>query len=45
MIGLMIEQFKAELRWLGRVEREGKKRGRAKHPTYVSGELEANKKN
>jgi DNA-binding PadR family transcriptional regulator len=38
MIGLMIEQFKAELRWLEKVEREGKKRGRAKHPSYAKGE-------
>ena len=35
MIGLMIEQFKAELKWLGRIEQEGKKRGRAMHPSYV----------
>jgi DNA-binding PadR family transcriptional regulator len=36
MIGLMIEEFKAELRWLGKVEREVKKRGRAKHPSYAA---------
>jgi DNA-binding PadR family transcriptional regulator len=32
MVSLMIEQFKTELRWLERVAREMKKRGRAKHP-------------
>ena len=38
MLGLMIEQFKAELLWLGKIEREEKKRGRAKHPSYAGGE-------
>jgi DNA-binding PadR family transcriptional regulator len=35
MVSLMIEQFKTELRWLKRVAREMKKRGRAKHPDYA----------
>jgi DNA-binding PadR family transcriptional regulator len=35
MVSLMIEQFKTELRWLKRVSRETKKRGRAKHPEYA----------
>ena len=35
MVSLMIEQFKTELRWLKRVAREMKKRGRAKHPEYA----------
>ena len=34
MVSLMIEQFNTELRWLKRVAREVKKRGRAKHPDY-----------
>ena len=36
MVSLMIEQFKTELRWLKRVAREVKKRGRAKHPDYAT---------
>jgi len=32
MVSLMIEQFRTELRWLKRVAREMKKRGRAKNP-------------
>jgi DNA-binding PadR family transcriptional regulator len=36
MVSLMIEQFKTELRWLKRVAREMKKRGRAKHPDYAT---------
>jgi len=36
MVGLMIQQFKVELRWLGKLEREAKKRGSARHPSYVS---------
>jgi DNA-binding PadR family transcriptional regulator len=36
MVSLMIEQFKTELRWLKRVAREMKKRGRAKHPDYAA---------
>ena len=36
MVSLMIEQFQTELRWLKRVAREMKKRGRAKHPDYAT---------
>jgi DNA-binding PadR family transcriptional regulator len=36
MVSLMIEQFRTELRWLKRVAREMKKRGRAKHPDYAA---------
>jgi DNA-binding PadR family transcriptional regulator len=36
MVTLMIEQFKTELRWLKRLAREMKKRGRAKHPDYAA---------
>jgi DNA-binding PadR family transcriptional regulator len=36
MVSLMIEQFQTELRWLKRVSREVKKRGRAKHPDYAT---------
>jgi DNA-binding PadR family transcriptional regulator len=35
MITLMIEQFEAELRWLSKVKRESKKRGKAKSPAYA----------
>jgi DNA-binding PadR family transcriptional regulator len=35
MVSLMIEHFRTELRWLKRVAREMKKRGRAKHPEYA----------
>ena len=38
MVSLMIEQFRTELRWLKRVSREMKKRGRAKHPDYAAAE-------
>ncbi|MHB8502315.1 MAG: PadR family transcriptional regulator [Candidatus Acidiferrales bacterium] len=38
MVSLMIEQFKTELRWLKRIAREMKKRGRAKHPEYAGTE-------
>jgi DNA-binding PadR family transcriptional regulator len=38
MVSLMIEQFRTELRWLKRVGREMKKRGRAKHPDYAAPE-------
>ena len=38
MLSLMIEQFKTELRWLERVERELPKRGKAKNPDYASGQ-------
>jgi DNA-binding PadR family transcriptional regulator len=36
MVNLTIGQFETELRWLKRVARETKKRGRAKHPDYAS---------
>jgi DNA-binding PadR family transcriptional regulator len=36
MVSLMIEEFQTELRWLKRVTREMKKRGRAKHPEYAA---------
>jgi len=35
MVSLMIEQFKTELRWLKRLEREQPRRRRARHPQYV----------
>jgi DNA-binding PadR family transcriptional regulator len=38
MVSLTIEQFKVELRWLSRLEREMKKRASARHPSYVSSE-------
>jgi DNA-binding PadR family transcriptional regulator len=38
MVSLMIEQFRTEGRWLKRVAREMKKRGRAKHPEYAAPE-------
>ena len=38
MIGLMIEQFKTELKWLEKIEREEKKRGKAKYPSYAGGD-------
>jgi DNA-binding PadR family transcriptional regulator len=38
MVSLMIEQFQAELRWLERVAKEMKKRGRARHPDYAAPE-------
>jgi DNA-binding PadR family transcriptional regulator len=39
MVSLLIEQFKTELRWLQRVAREMKKRGRAKHPEYAGEDM------
>ena len=36
MVELMIQQFKVEMRWLGKLEREVKKRASARHPSYVS---------
>jgi len=39
MVSLMIKQFQTELRWLERVAREMKKRGRAKHPDYAVPEI------
>ncbi len=38
MVGLMIEQFKVELRWLRKLERELPLRDRAQHPSYVAGD-------
>jgi DNA-binding PadR family transcriptional regulator len=38
MVSLIIEQFRTERRWLKRVAREMKKRGRAKHPEYAAPE-------
>jgi DNA-binding PadR family transcriptional regulator len=35
MVSLMIEQFETERKWLKRVQREMKGRGRAKNPEYV----------
>ncbi len=35
MVSLMIEQFKTELGWLKRLEREQPQRRRARHPQYV----------
>lgn len=35
MVSLVIEQFRTELRWLKKVAREMKKRGRAKNPEYA----------
>ena len=35
MVSLIIEQFKVELRWLRRLERELPLRARAKHPEYA----------
>jgi DNA-binding PadR family transcriptional regulator len=38
MVSLMIEQFKVELRWLAKVERELRRRGPAKRPAYAGEE-------
>jgi DNA-binding PadR family transcriptional regulator len=38
MIGLMIEQFRTELRWLKKLARELPKRERAKRPSYAESE-------
>jgi DNA-binding PadR family transcriptional regulator len=38
MVSLMIEQFKVELRWLDRVERELRRRAPAKRPEYAGEE-------
>ena len=35
MVSFMIEQFKAELRWLRKVERELPRRAAARHPALV----------
>jgi DNA-binding PadR family transcriptional regulator len=36
MVSLMIEQFKVELRWLGKLERDLPLRARAQHPNYAA---------
>jgi DNA-binding PadR family transcriptional regulator len=36
MVDLTIEQFRTELRWLKRVARDVKRRGRAKYPDYAA---------
>jgi DNA-binding PadR family transcriptional regulator len=36
MISLMIAEFETELKWLAKVEKEMKLRGKAKHPEYVN---------
>jgi len=36
MVTLMIDQFRTELRWLDKLERELPKRGKARHPDYAS---------
>src|SRR5437667_403768 len=38
LVSLMIEEFRAELKWLKKVERELKRRGRARFPAYAEGE-------
>lgn len=35
MISLMIAEFRTELKWLAKVEKEMKLRGKAKHPEYA----------
>ena len=40
MIGLVIAQFKQELRWLDKVARELPRRARARHPQIVAPELD-----
>jgi DNA-binding PadR family transcriptional regulator len=37
MVSLMIEQFRVELKWLDKVERELPHRARARHPAYAQG--------
>jgi DNA-binding PadR family transcriptional regulator len=37
MLTLVIQQFKLELRWLRKLEREFPRRARARHPDYVPG--------
>jgi DNA-binding PadR family transcriptional regulator len=41
MVSLMIEQFKVELCWLDKVERELRRRGPAKQPAYAGEEKKA----
>ena len=38
MISLMIDQFKTELHWLERIERELPKRSKAKNPEFAGGQ-------
>ena len=38
MVSLMIDQFKVELRWLNKVEKELRRRGSAKRPEYAGEE-------
>lgn len=38
MVGLIIEQFKVELRWLRKLECELPLRARAQHPSYAAGD-------
>jgi DNA-binding PadR family transcriptional regulator len=40
MVSLMIEQFRAELKWLRMLERELPKRAPARHPAYAQGSSE-----
>jgi DNA-binding PadR family transcriptional regulator len=40
MVTLVIEQFRAELKWLRKVERELPRRGLARHPAYAQGSPE-----
>jgi hypothetical protein len=35
MVSLMIEQFKTELKWLRKLERELPRRAPAQHPAYA----------
>lgn len=37
MVKLMIAEFATELRWLERLEKDAKHRGKAKHPEYAQG--------
>jgi transposase len=37
MVALMIEQFRTELKWLRRLERELPRRAPARHPAYAQG--------
>jgi DNA-binding PadR family transcriptional regulator len=37
MVSLMVEQFRGELKWLKKVERELKRRGGARFPAYAEG--------
>jgi DNA-binding PadR family transcriptional regulator len=37
MVGLMIQQFEVELRWLGKLERQLPQRAPARHASYASG--------